>query len=173
MAEATDFRTSDKVTNSLFKGAGFNKQPAEAKPTEPARPAVPSRAAQQAKPVQGGDRTGADIDFASLPEDVKMAAHLAATKYNGNVDPQKWATYWAQSSGCDVKELTRFATYVFNIMRDTNVVNPAEIPPDDMKYPWWSAARDWSPNAIGAMGNRMSNAFTPSSGIVDAITSRF
>ena len=169
--KAEDFKTSKKVGDSLFKGAAFHKNDGAEmpKPAAPAKPAVP---AQPASPSTGPDM-GGGVDFASLPDDMKMAAHLAATQYNGTVDPSKWAQYWSQKEGMAPEGLEQFASYIHNIVQMNNIMNAEQIQEDEVRYPWWSAARNWDPNAIGAWGKKVNDAFTPSSAMIGALTPRF
>lgn len=139
-------------------------------------PAKPSNHAMPPQP--SGPETGSDVDFDSLPADEKMAAYLAATQYNGTVDPSRWAQYWSQKEGLMPDGLVKFASYVKNIVGMSNGLNADDIV-DDQRWPWWSAARSWNPGSE-IWGNKQWNgtnsildSFTPTPAMVNAIKPRF
>ena len=148
MADATDFRTSDKTTNSLFKGAGFNK-------SEP-----------EAKPVSRQRQGNGGVDFNSLDDNMKAAFHHIVSDHAGFIpnitDPGQWAKQTAANTGLNAKSLMQAAKQ-YN--KDFNANE------DVFKYPWWSAARDWNPEAVGQMGQKISNGLRPSPDLISGVQS--
>ena len=135
----------------VFMKPGYKKQP------EPRKEQGPSKSGQaqprpEDKPVEkqvAEIDQASSIDFDSLPDPEKLAAHLVATQYTGRTDPQKWASYTMQSNpdmDIDVKLLVKYAQLVYKYMMQMQAASIEESG-IEQKWPWWSASRNWNPNS--------------------------
>ena len=168
--KAEDFKTSKKVGESLFKGAAFHKNDGSEMPT-PAQPTESKATVKQKNEMNPLNDWGQNVQFDELDDVDKQCYALAAKSYNGNIDPKQWAMYWSQKDSLPLDRLIAPAQYIYNYVHANNLMSAEQIEED--KYPWWSAARNWDPNAIGAWGKKVSDAFTPSNAMINALTPRF
>ena len=156
MAKATDFKTTDKTTNSLFKGAGFNKSKPANQPDNQQQMPTGKPAINQNKPIQ---QQVAGIRFEDLSDDEKNAFAFAAQRYNyqGKATPEQWAEYIA---------------YKYNMLDYQTLVKAAtELKKNGNGVPWWSAARDWNIDALDQIFT--GNSFKPSQAIIEGVSHRF
>lgn len=158
MPKATDFKTNDTVGNSLFKGAGFHKND-----KTPASPAAKQPATSTTSKLSN------NIDFDTLSNEEKNAFCFALEDWNtaaGN--PIKWAKSQASLLGIPTKVLQNAANKLREDLDDSGG-NVNTI----LRYPWWSAARDWNPDAIGAAGQKISNGFKFSPEMASVVSDSF
>lgn len=135
------------VENSLLKGAGFHKNnKVEEKHSTP----VP-RPTEKAT-AKNLNKTAEVDNFEALDDDDKKCYSYVAKNYDGIAYPENWASKHAITSGLSEKGLAnaanKFRKDFNNSKMDTNEV---------LKYPFWSAARDWNPEVIGGLGNKISS----------------
>ena len=148
------------VENSLLKGAGFHKNnKVEEKQSTP----VP-RPTEKAT-AKNLNKTAEVDNFEALDDDDKKCYSYVANNYIPNIqDPSKWAKEKAMVTGLDAKGLAKAAKrYQQDFKNSENV----------FKYPWWSAARDWNPELIGEVGEKISKGFRFDPDMVSAASSRF
>lgn len=121
MAKANDFKTSDKVTNSLFKGAGFNKGGEPAKQVQQPQQTKSKPAPQQPKPSD---------EFSDKSDSEKLAKAIVAQRWNKTQDPLEFA----------IIQRNEFPS--INEMSVAKAAN--EVRAQGNGVPWWSAARDFN-----------------------------
>ena len=148
MAKANDFKTSDKVTNSLFKGAGFNKDSGVG-------PALPK---QQMRPA-GKPAAKQDIDneFNDRSDEEKVAKAVVAQRWDKAQDPIEFAIN-QRDEFPDINEMS-VAKAADEVRTKSNGV------------PWWSAARDFNLELF--RGGNAGSMFKPSPEVVSAVQQQY
>ena len=139
------------------------------------KPGVEDKSEPTARPTSWGNgkqvqNTGArqQIDFNSLPDNEKSAfSHAIADWKQAAGNPKAWAKNQAQIMREDPKAMLKAATQLKQDLDSAG--NPEEV----FRYPWWSAARDWDPNAIGALGQSAANGLKPSQAVIEGVQARF
>ena len=152
----TDFRTTDKVSNSAWKG--FTKDDSSVPNEKPNdKPTGKSSKSDTAK----------GFDFNSLSDEDKNAFSYALDDWQQAVkNPNAWAKQQAQILKINPKSLQKAAA---RMKQDLAAASPEEV----FRYPWWSAARDWDPNEIGQMGQTIANGIKPSQAVISGVQQRF
>ena len=147
MAKASDFKTSDKVTNSLFKGAGFNKDSSagSALPKQQMRPAG-RPAAKQA----------VDNEFDDRDDEEKAAKAVVAQQWNDKRDAGQFAMDASNKYGID---MLKIGNVIKDVQKRGNGV------------PWWSAARDFNLELF--RGGNAGSMFKPSPEVVSAVQQQY
>lgn len=138
-----------RVENKWAKGAGFNKVSNRQSPSQTSRPGNLAPAPRRSQPVAQTSIT--DEDFNTFDDDDKRAYNYVAKNYNGVTYPEHWAEKQAVISGISEKKLAKAAND-FKKTFDKSKMAKSEV----FKYPFWSAARDWDPEAIGELGKKFS-----------------
>lgn len=153
--KAEDFKTSKKVGDSLFKGAVFHKNDGSEMPKQEEKPS--------AKPVSREPAT--PIEFNSLSDEDKSAFSYALDDWQQAIkNPNAWAKQQAQILKVNPKSLQKAAA---RMKQDLAAASPDDV----FRYPWWSAARNWDPNAVGQLGQTVANGLTPSNDLISGIQS--
>ena len=147
----TDFRTTDKVSNSAWKG--FTRDDSS----------VPND-----KPTGKSNKSGTakGFDFDSLSDEEKKCFNLAINDWQqAAANPGKWAQTQSVVFKANAGMLKKAAS---KLRQDLDADGQAAL-----EYPWWSAARDWDPNEIGQMGQTIANGIKPSQAVISGIQQRF
>lgn len=152
MPKATDFKTSDKTTNSLFKG--FTRSNPQ---SSPSTPAPQSNRSAYGGMAQSNKQAVNDVNFDSLDDNTKAGYAVAAQRFNfsGNLNPAEWAKYMTQ-------KYPQFAE-----LEQPMTQAATELKTRGNTVPWWSAARDWNLELF--RGGNAGSMFKPSAQMISAV----
>lgn len=162
MPKASDFKTSDRVANSLFKGALFNRggssEMVQAKQTQQPQQTKLNPTPRQPKPSD---------EFTDKSDSEKLAKAVVAQRWNKTQDPIAFAIE-QRDEFPDINEMQ--VVKAANEVRAQGNGNGSGGSGGGNGVPWWSAARNFNLELFRGGDEHM---LRPSGEMLDIVSRRW